>query len=159
MKNKFFIYVISVFILSCHRQERSCWDSNAKLPKNIFSENEIFELGKDRILVYPIIDPDSTLYDVYGYKIKYYFPQWYMVSRRVKVLAPVNIHVWNGVDGYTDYPTPDQLVNAWSQLGVSVDTVDLSSIVPSLSKTALLITGEYEATMASENFAEIKRTH
>ncbi|MCX6756195.1 MAG: hypothetical protein NTX85_02560 [Candidatus Nomurabacteria bacterium] len=28
-----------------------------------------------------------------------------------------------------------------------------------LHKAALLMTGEYEATMVGENFAEIKRTH
>ena len=159
MKSKFFIYMAGILLLSCHRQDRSCCDSGANLSKNIFSEKEVFELGKERILVYPIIHPDSTLYDVYGYQIKYFFPQWYMVSKKVKALAPVNVHVWNGLDGYTDYPTPEQVVNAWSQQGVAVDTVDLSEIVPSLHSAALLITGEYEATMGSENFAEIKRTH
>lgn len=159
MKNKFFIYIAGIFLVSCHRQDRSCCDPAANLPQNTFSKEVSFELKKDMILVYPIIHPDSTLYDAYGYKIKYFFPQWYMVSMRARVPAPVNVHVWNGIDSETDYPTPDQLINAWSNRGVTVDTVDLSGFVPGLHKAALLITNEYEATMSTENYAGIKRTH
>jgi hypothetical protein len=161
MKNLIFIFVIAILLISCNRPKANI-ATGTQIPitsEILKMEDNLPELKKDRVLVYPILHPDSTLIDAYGYKIKYYFPQWYMVSTKIRALIPVNVHILDEAGEETDYPTPLQLVRAWGYSGVTVDTVDLSSFVPGLHNSVILNTGKYEITLASNNCAEIKRTH
>lgn len=166
MKKIILVFLYVVFCVACEQPKiQNTKSVNSKTRedtvKKEIKEINIPEFKKERVLIYPI---DYEGLDAYGYKIKSYFPQWYVVSTKVKALVPVDIRIWisetisNG-PVYTDYPTPKQLVNHWSYAKLKYDTFDLSFFIPGLGRAIVLNTGEYEIAVSKNRQIDIKKSH
>lgn len=157
-----FILIVMVFALAaCNHSPKA----------KIYSCQEYSlscELQKDRVLVLPIIY-DSNIIDACGYRMSDLMNknQWYVVSTKSHGLVPVGVYICLrlhhdlGCVESTFTPTPQQLLSSLRQDDkiIKIDTTDLSSLVPGLTKAAIIVSGPNEivySNLASPTLAEPK---
>ncbi|MCC6323481.1 hypothetical protein IT400_01675 [Candidatus Nomurabacteria bacterium] len=103
------------------------------------------ELEKDRIVFIPI-EYDSTLTDALGFQINREKFQWYVASTKVKQIIPTTFSIQVGGDFntgpvYEDFPSPQQVIE---HSEAKIDTVDISNVIPGVTKAAVLVSGPHE---------------
>jgi hypothetical protein len=113
------------------------------------------ELQKDRVLILPIT-LDSTTIDAYGDSINRGNNQWYIVSTKVHILVPVDVVVCIGGNintgpQYTHNPSPAQILKdvSWGS-DVRIDTIDATTLIPGLTKAAMVVCGANEVVHNGE---------
>ncbi len=96
------------------------------------------ELQKENILFFPITY-DTNIVDVYGREISRNY-QWYFSNKKSCTSVPIF------VGGMQKMPTPSVLLQDWNAGGKTfrIDTIDISSRIPGVTKAAILLSGPNE---------------
>lgn len=113
------------------------------------------EIEKDFLLVQPVVFDEKTI-DVFGNPIAGRSDcQWYIISRKTKLMIPTYFRVCIGHNyvrdvGYEPYfsdcPTAQQINDCkdeWRNM-VRADSTDLSLIIPGLTKVIVVVSGPNE---------------